>query len=87
VQKESERREREREGRTAEDDVAQVVELVAVAELRVLLEELHELDGVVGRLALAIRGEAEDDEAVVRDGIQVVEVVAARESASQRSLS
>jgi hypothetical protein len=63
---------------TSENHVAQVLERGAVGELRVFLHEVHELDGVVGRLSLAVRRHAEHDKVVLGDGIEVIKVVAVR---------
>jgi hypothetical protein len=60
-----------------EDDIAEVAEiLAALAEGdAVVLEEVPELDGVVGRLAFAIGGDDEEDNVVLRDGIEGIKVV------------
>jgi hypothetical protein len=41
----------------------------------VLLEEVHQADCVIGRLSLAVGGNAENDERILGHGIQVVKVV------------
>ena len=55
----------------------EVLEAAAVAELDiVLLEEVHQGDAVVRRLSLAIGGDAEYDERILRHLIERVKVVA-----------
>jgi hypothetical protein len=58
------------------DDILEPRQVRAVAELRLLLlDHLHELDGVIRRLALSVRGHDEHDGAVLGHAVELVEVV------------
>ena len=59
----------------AEDDVFEAIEaMLAFGEGKIgVFEVLHELYGVVGRLAFAIGGHDEYDGTILRNGIEVFE--------------
>lgn len=60
-----------------------VVEVAALGELGIVLEKVHQADGVVGGLSLAVRGDAEDDQGILWDRVEVLKVEPVRRISSR----